>query len=379
MRIMHLADLHIGKKVNGFSMIEDQRHILNQILQIFAKEKPDCVLIAGDVYDKSIPSTEATELLDDFFVNLAKQNAQVFVISGNHDSPERLAFGNRLIDASGIHLSPVYNGSVTPFALNDEYGVVNIYMLPFVKPAIVRKFFQDQCIESYNDAVKVCIDQMQVDCSVRNVIVTHQFVTGASRSESEDLSVGGADNIDALLFTNFDYVALGHIHGPQRIHSDNIRYSGSPLKYSFSEVKHNKSVIIADLKEKGNLSIKAIPLFPLHDMVELRGTYQELTAKNFYEGTTFINDYVHITLTDEDDIINALEKLRSIYRNLMKLDYDNTRTRHNTSIQAVENVERKTPLEMFGELFKLQNGIDMTEQQTTHISKLIEKIWEENK
>ena len=378
MKIMHLSDLHIGKKVNGFSMIEDQCYILDEILKVVAEQKPDCILIAGDVYDKSIPSTEATEILDDFLFNLSRLNTHVFVISGNHDSPERLAFGNRLIEASGIHLSPVYNGEVKPFTFNDEYGLFNVYMLPFVKPVNVRRFFEDKQIDTYTDAVAACIEQMNVDTSARNIIVTHQFVTGATRSDSEELSVGGSDNVDASVFADFDYVALGHIHGPQNISSDKIRYCGSPLKYSFSESNQTKSITMVDIKEKGNIQVSTIPLIPPRDMVELRGTYNELTSKKFYENTTYTTDYVHITLTDEDDVPSALEKLRTIYRNLMKLDYDNTRTRHNAVVDAVENVERKSPLQMFSELFEIQNGTNMTEEQTDYVANLIAKIWEDD-
>lgn len=377
MKIMHLSDLHIGKRVNGFSMIDDQRHILNEILKIVDSEQPQCVFIAGDIYDKSIPSTDATEILDDFLVSLANKKTRVFVISGNHDSPERLAFGNRLIDASGIHLSPVYNGNVKPFTLEDEYGVLNVYMLPFVKPVNVRRFFSETEIESYTDAVKACIEQMNIDTGVRNVILTHQFVGGAVRSDSEEISVGGSDNIDPNVFADFDYVALGHIHGPQKVLNEKIRYCGSPLKYSFSEAKHQKSIVIVDLKEKGNTLIKTIPLTPLRDMVELKGTYAELMSRDFYEGTTYTSDYVHITLTDEQDVVNALERLRSVYRNLMKLDYDNKRTRQNSMINVIDNIENKSPLELFGELYEKQNGVKMSDNQSEFVSRLIEKIWED--
>lgn len=379
MKLLHLSDLHLGKRVNEYSMLEDQEYILMKIINIIDEEKPDAVIIAGDVYDKPIPPAEAVELLDGFLVSLAKRKLQVFVISGNHDSPERLAFGNRLIDASGIHLSPVYNGDVKPIMLSDEYGDVNFYMLPFIKPVHVRRYYPDEDIQSYTDAVRVSVEHMNVDTLSRNVIVTHQFVTGAERSESEEISVGGSDNVDASVFADFDYVALGHIHGPQNIGSERIRYCGTPLKYSFSEAKHKKSVTVIEMKEKGNTTISTIPLIPKRDMVEIKGTYGEVTAKSFYDGTSFQEDYTHITLTDEEDIPDAISKLRVIYHNLMKLDYDNRRTRNEAVIEGTADVEHKSPLELFAELYELQNGTAMSQVQEEYLQKMIETIWEDEK
>ena len=376
MKLIHLADLHIGKRVNEMPMLEDQKDILLKILGIIDSEQPDAVIIAGDVYDKSVPPAEAVEVFDDFLYRLSKRRLQVFIISGNHDSPERLAFGNRLMDASGIHLSPVYNGTVEPHILTDEHGEVRFYMLPFVKPANVRRYFEDTEIASYTDAVRTAVGAMAIDTSKRNVLITHQFVTGASRSDSEEVSVGGSDNVDASVFDGFDYVALGHIHGPQNIGSERIRYSGTPLKYSFSEAKHEKSVTVCELGAKGSLTIRTVPLVPLHDMVEIRGSYDELTARSFYGGTTLQEDYTHITLTDEDDIPDASAKLRVIYHNLMKLDYDNRRTRTNAEIDAFEKVEELSPVQLFDELYKLQNGLPMSETQRGFVEELAEKIWE---
>lgn len=376
MKLIHLSDIHLGKRVNEFSMLEDQAHILKKILAVVDEEKPDGVLIAGDVYDKSVPSTEAVQLFDDFLVGLAKRKLPVFIISGNHDSPERLSFANRLIDAVGIHLAPVYNGVVEPITLSDEYGPVNVYMLPFIKPAHVRGFFPDTEITGYSDAVAAAIGRMNIDKTQRNVLITHQFVTGAQRSDSEELSVGGTDNIGAEVFCDFDYVALGHIHGPQNMDSGRIRYCGSPLKYSFSEAAQQKSVTVAELKEKGTLEIHTVPLIPRRDMVELKGSYQQLTLREFYENTTYQEDYTHITLTDEEDIPDAVAKLRTVYHNLMKLDYDNTRTRHSAAISGAENVETRSPIDLFAEFYELQNGLPMSAEQTELVASLIEKIWE---
>lgn len=375
MKLIHLSDLHLGKRVNEFPMQEDQKYILIKILNIIDREKPDAVLIAGDIYDKSIPPVEAVQLLDSFLERLAEKKQQVFLISGNHDSPERLDFAAGLIASSGIHIDSVYRGEIQPYTLEDEYGPVNIYLLPFIKPSHVRSRFPEETVVSYTDAVRISVEHMEIDDSMRNVIVTHQFVTGAVRSESEEISVGGSDNVDASVFDRFDYVALGHIHGPQRIGRETVRYCGTPLKYSFSEVKHQKSVTVVELREKGNVMIRTVELTPKHDMRELRGSYDELTNKKNYEGTA-VDDYLHITLTDEEDVLDAVAKLRIIYPNLMKLDYDNRRTRENQQIGQVDDIESKTPLELFQEFYEQQNNQQMSEEQSAFSAKLIEQIWE---
>ncbi len=376
MKLLHLSDLHLGKRVNEFSMLEDQEYILEEILRVLDGEQPDAVLIAGDVYDKPVPPAEAVQLFDKFLTKLAAKNTQTFLISGNHDSSERLAFGARLMEGSGIHISPVYGGEVKPVELADEFGPVRVYLLPFVKPASVKRFFPEREIGSYTEAVAAAVDAMDLDPAVRNVLVTHQFVTGASRSESEEISVGGSDNVDVSVFDGFDYVALGHIHGPQNIGSERVRYCGTPLKYSFSEVKHAKSVTIAELGKKGELTVRTVPLIPKRDLAEIRGTYMELTAKAFYEGKNR-EDYYHITLTDEEDIRDAVGRLRVIYPNLMKLDYDNLRTRLGGRVEAARQVEKKTPLELFAEFYRKQNNQDMSSEQASLVEGLIESIWEE--
>lgn len=377
MKIMHLSDLHIGKKVNEYSMLQDQVYILKEILHIIDDEKVETVIIAGDVYDRSLPPNEALELFDEFLYQLSSRNVNVFVISGNHDSPERISYGGRMMTENKIFLSPVYDGNVKPISLNDDYGEVNFYLLPFVRPADIRRYFPDENIENYTDAVKVAIDNMNVDFNERNILVTHQFVTGAELSESEDIIVGGTDNVSGEVFDGFDYVALGHIHREQTVGKDNIRYCGTPLKYSFSEAKNIKSVTILDFNDKGNIEYSKIPLTPLRDMREIRGTYYELTLKSNYESTN-TEDYLHITLTDEEDIPDAIGKLRSIYPNIMKLDYDNLRTRGSGTVDAIENIESKSPFELFADLFKQQNNQDMSEEQEEIMRNLIDKIWEEN-
>ena len=379
MKFIHISDLHLGKRVNEFSMLEDQEYILTKIINIIDEQKPDSVVIAGDVYDKSVPSAEAVELFDDFLVRLSKRNLKVFIISGNHDSAERIAFGGRLMNKSGIYVSPVYNGVIEPVTVADDFGDVNIYMLPFVKPSNVRRFYQESEIVSYTDALKIAIDSMNIDTSKRNILITHQFVTGSVCSESEEISVGGSDNVDVSVFDGFDYVALGHIHRSQKCGSNFVRYSGTPLKYSFSEANDKKTVTVVNLKTKDDITLDFIPLIPKHDMVEIKGTYEELTLKSFWENTSYREDYMHITLTDEEDIPDVLTKLRVIYKNIMKLDYDNKRTRTINQINGTDEVGTKSPLEFFSEFYKLQNGQSLSEEQVTFMKDVIRKIEEGDK
>ena len=376
MKLIHLSDLHLGKRVNEFSMLEDQAFILQEILRIIDEEQPQAVLLAGDIYDKSVPSGEAVQLFDGFLWELSSRKLQVFVISGNHDSPERLSFGGRLMEGSGIHLSPVYSGKVEPVVLEDAYGPVNVYLLPFLKPAHVRRYFPEEEIGTYTEALGKAVEALEIHKEQRNVLVTHQFVTGASRSDSEEISVGGSDNVDASVFDDFDYVALGHIHGPQNIGSPRIRYCGTPLKYSFSEAGQQKSVTVAELKEKGALEVTARPLTPLRDLREIRGSYLEVTAKSFYEGRNR-EDYLHITLTDEEDVPDGAAKLRVIYPNLMRLDYDNARTRSRNLPEGAEEPAAKPPLELFEEFYERQNNQPMTEEQIRFSRELMETIWED--
>ena len=376
MKFLHLADLHLGKRVNGFSMLEDQAHILRQILAILDDEQPDGVLIAGDVYDKSVPSVEAVELLDGFLTELCARGVPVLLISGNHDSPERLAFGGRVMDSCGIHISPVYNGALAPVTLHDEFGPVHVWLLPFVKPAHVRRWFPDADIESYTDAVAEAVAHMDIDTAARNVLVTHQFVTGGARSGSEELSVGGTDNVDSGVFAPFDYVALGHLHGAQHIGRETIRYAGSPLKYSFSEARQHKSVTVVTLGEKGDVQVRTAALTPLRELREIRGSYDELTARSFYEHTTYRSDYLHLILTDEQDVFDAMSRLRTIYPYLMTLDYDNARTRAAGGMSVPAETERRTPLELFEALYQRQNHRPMSEVQRAYIAQLMEQIME---
>lgn len=377
MKLFHLSDLHIGKRVNEFSMIEDQKYILKRILDLAEEEKPDGIILAGDIYDKQIPSAEAVQVFDEFITRLAGRAIPVFIISGNHDSAERLAFGGRLLNSRGIYLSPVYDGSVTKIPLKDQYGTVWIHLLPFIRPSTVRHVFENEAdlVTDVQTAAETVIRHMEIDLKDRNILVAHQFVTGASRCESEDVQVGGLDNIDAAVFTPFDYTALGHIHSPQNVGTDRVRYCGTPLKYSFSEVDQEKSITVVELEKKGTVRTSLLPLKPLRDMRKLRGTYLELTDRSFYRNMNR-EDYIQVTLTDEDDVPDGLQKLRVIYPNIMQLLYDNQRTKTTQEVDAAQAVEKKTEIELFYEFYELQNNQPMTKQQKNFAEQLIREIKE---
>ena len=375
MKLIHLSDLHLGKRLREYSLMEDQAFILETILRVVNDERPDGVIIAGDVYDKSVPSAEAVALFDRFLSDLADRGHPVFVISGNHDSAERISYGRSIMSRSGVYLSAVFDGSVEPVVLEDAYGPVHVYLLPFIKPANVRAAYPEEEIASYTDAVRAAVAHMNVDPAVRSVLVTHQFVTGAERSESEAVSVGGSDNVDVSVFEAFDYVALGHIHRPQNCGSPRVRYCGTPLKYSFSEAKDEKSVTVAELGPKGQLAVRTVPLIPLRDMADIRGSYDEITLRSFYENTSWRTDYVRITLTDEEEIPNVGDKLRTIYTNWMQILYDNRRTRQDNAVTGAEEGAERSPLQLFADFYELQNNGPMTEDQSAFMTGLIEDIW----
>jgi len=376
MKLLHIADLHIGKRVNGFSMIEDQEYILKQILRIAGEEKPDGVLIAGDVYDKSQPSTEAVELLDEFLTELTALRQPVFIISGNHDSPERLGFGSRILQKNGLYIAGVFDGVLPKVALEDEHGLVNIYLLPFLKPAIVKPFFTE-AIESYQQAVRAVIARTQINAQERNILLAHQFVINGDQqpqcSESENLSVGGLDSVDVSAFAAFDYVALGHLHRPQKIGRDTVRYAGSPLKYSFSEALHQKSVTLLEMGAKDEISVRQLELAPLYDLREIKGPIAELLRIG-REEAAIANDYIHATLTDEAEIYDAIGQLREVYPRLMALDFDNSRTRPaNPANAASGTIIGKSPLDLFAQFYMLQNHTELTAEQTEVMEQIFEQ------
>lgn len=375
MRFIHISDIHIGKKVNEFSMLDDQVFVLKQVIDTALKQEADAVIIAGDIYDKSVPPAEAVEVFDWFITELSQKGIKIYAVSGNHDSPQRIAFGSGIMSKSGVYFSGVYNGKVEKYVFEDKYGKVNIYLLPFIKPANVKRYYEDKEITDYNSALKTVLENTPINENDRNVIVAHQFVTGAQRSDSEEISVGGIDNVDASLFKTFDYTALGHIHGPQSM-GKNIIYSGSPLKYSFSEINQKKAMVIVDLNEKGSVVINKIPFVPLHDMREVKGYYDQITSRANYINTK-TDDYIKIVLKDDDEIIDAIGKLRSIYPNIMNIDYDNTRAKTNSEA-FVNNVNtNKSPTELFCELFEIQNNMPVSSEQLKEINRVFESVEEE--
>lgn len=376
MKFIHLSDLHLGKRIYETSLIEDQQHILAQILEIVDGENPDGVLIAGDVYDKAIQSVEAINLFDDFLNRLYERSLPVFIISGNHDSAERMAFGAKIMSPGGIYIAPPYQGEVYKVDLEDGFGPLHIFMLPFVKKSLVKSLFPEEEIETTTDALRCVLSHTQLNGDDRNILIAHQFITGSQTSDSEEYAVGGADNVDAFVFDAFDYVALGHIHGPQPAGRETIRYCGTPLKYSFSEVDHEKSVTVVEMKEKGSVLIRTIPLKPLRDMKQLKGSYQELMNAGFTAETNRA-DFYRIILTDENDVTDAIARLRTVYPNILTLEYDNKRTQASAELTEAADTERKTPYDLFAEFFEWRNNAPMEGRQQKIISDLIQKIWEE--
>lgn len=378
MKLIHLADLHIGKRVNEISMIEDQRYILKQVLECVAEEQPDGILVAGDIYDRMVPSVEAVQLLDTFLTELSNQKVPVYLISGNHDSAERVSFGAKLLTKSQIYMATQYQGKMEKVTMQDAYGRVNLYLLPFLKPAQVRAVWKEEAegISTYQDAIDFVMAKEEINPEERNVLVAHQFVAGAQTCDSEERSIGGLDQIAATSYQVFDYVALGHLHGPQQVSRKTIRYAGTLLKYSFSEIHHKKSITIVELREKGQVEVRQRPVHPLHDMRQLRGNYEELVKRENYENTD-TEDYLRIILSDEEDIYDAVGKLRVIYPNLMRLEYDNSRTRKRQTIGETEPVEKKMPIDFMEELYQIQNNKAMSLEQRNYMKKMMETIWEE--
>lgn len=378
MKFMHLADLHLGKRVNEFSMLEDQKYVLEQVLLMVDEEQVDGVLVSGDIYDRQIPPIEAVRLCDEFLTRMAKRHVPVYLIGGNHDSIERISFGARLMSGSGIYMAVEYDGTIDTITVEDEYGEIDIWLLPFIKPAQVRAVWGEEAdeVKSYQDALSFVTGKLARNENRRNILLAHQFVGGGVVCDSEEHAVGGLDQVDVTCFDGFDYTALGHLHGAQHVGRDTVRYAGTLLKYSFSEVKHHKSVTFVELKEKGNITIYTRAVSPLHEMREIRGSYAEVTSKANYDNTD-TKDYVRITLTDEEDIFDAVGKLRAIYPNLMKLDYDNTRTRQNQTVTVSGKEEEKDPLTLAEELYVMQNNKLMSDEQREYMREMILRVWEE--
>ena len=382
MKFFHLSDLHIGKIVNGFSMIEEQQHAFAQIIGYIKTESPAAVVIAGDVYDRAIPGVESVRVFDDFLTALAQRNVAVLLISGNHDSPERISYASRLLSEKRLFFYGTFNGTIRKITLSDEYGDVNFWLLPFIKPSSVHGMFGEKEIDSHQDAVAAALETIEIDHAIRNVLVSHQFYTKAGvdavRSESELNPVGGLDAIDAGLIEPFDYAALGHLHGKQSVGSEHLRYCGSPMKYSFSECRQEKSVTVVELGEKGKQIVTALPLVPLHDMREIKGEIDKLMSADI-SSLADKDDYLRVILTDENEMIDPMGKLRSVYPNIMSLDFENSRTSidYGTITTEAETVEKLSPYDLFSEFFLSVQGSVMTEEQAEIIRELLEKGGEE--
>ena len=377
MKFLHLSDQHIGKSVNGFSMIEEQKHAFAQILEYIRTENPAAVVIAGDVYERAIPGVEAVRLFDDFLTALAREDIAVILISGNHDSPERIGFASRLLYDKRIFFYGAFDGTMHKITLHDTHGEVHFWQLPFIKPISVRGLYGEREIEDYHDAVAAAIDAADIDYSARNILVSHQFFTKAGvtpiRSESELTPVGGLDAVDAGIIERFDYVALGHLHGSQGVGSAHIRYSGSPIKYSFSEWRQEKSITLVELGKKGDVAMRALPLVPIHDMREIKGELEMLISEDILR-LADQEDYLRVILTDEEEIIDPMGKLRSVYPNVMSLGFDNSRTSVDIAGLATdtETVERLSLYDLFNEFFLDTQGLAMSEEQAEIVRELLE-------
>ena len=350
MRFLHTGDLHLGKQLNDVSLLEDQRHILGQLLDIAISEKADAVLIAGDIYQKSVPQAEAMALFDSFLTSLAENCIKVFLISGKHDSSMRISYFSSLVRASGIYASENFEGKLQTVRLQDEHGDICIHLMPFIKPIHARRWLPDAPIASYQDAVAAVLANSPIDESCRNVLLCHQFITGSETCDSEESAVGGLDNISADIFSAFDYVALGHIHKPQPMLRQTLRYSGSPLKYSFSEVNHKKSAAIVDIGKKGEIEIKTVPLVPMRDMRLVEGMFDDLINSHVSD------DYVWVTLNDELPPPDARLSLTAVFPNMLKFSISNSKTRTDVDVLRADAVESMSVEELFTDFYRWQNN-----------------------
>lgn len=383
MKLFHLSDLHIGKFVHKVSMLEDQAYILRQVLDAVRAEKPDAVLLCGDLYDKPQISKEAEKLYDRFLTELLSCGQPVFAISGNHDSAAHVGYFSELLKRSQLYTSePEFRGVAAPVTLEDEYGPVHFWLLPFLKPVDVRAAYPaDEYPEvetdSYHSAVASVVGKMDVDASGRNVILAHQFVTGGSgveRSDSETISIGGLDNVGAEVFDAFDYAALGHIHRPQKAGRETVRYAGTPLKYSFSEANDQKSITVVELKEKGDVQLSFLPLTPLRDMRRIAGAFSELTALEYYSAQN-TEDYLEVTLTDPVEVPGAFSKLKAIYPNLLSLRYEQHEREREQEGFTVTDLEEMDPLNIVSGFFEDRTDRPLTEEQEGLLRTLMTNIW----
>ena len=373
MKLFHLSDLHLGKRVYAFSMLRDQQYVLKQVCALAEKHQPDGILLSGDLYDKPIPPVEAVQLLDEFLTKMQQMGIAVYSISGNHDSAGRVDFGSRILQQQNLHICGAFDGKLYHVSKEDAFGEIHFYLLPFLKPATVSAFREGGESLTYAEAVKWALETMDIDTTKRNVLLAHQFVTWkgtAEESDSETKTLGGVDEMDASLFFDFDYVALGHLHSPQRIGRDTIRYGGSPLKYSFSELRQKKGVTLVEIQEKGNITTEFLPLEPLHPLREIKGTLADLLEAAEEAGGS--EDYVRAILTDEGAVYDPVGRLRVYYPNLMTLEMAQRGERQEDFSLQLDQEQLSGPA-LFAGFFEKQNDREMSEAQKS----LVEKIWQD--
>lgn len=373
MKLFHLSDLHLGKRVYAFSMLQDQRYVLEQVCALAEKHQLDGILLSGDLYDKPIPPVEAVQLLDEFLTKMQQMGIAVYAISGNHDSAGRVDFGSRILQQQNLHICGAFDGKLYHVSKEDAFGEIHFYLLPFLKPATVSAFREGGESLTYAEAVKWALETVDVDTTKRNVLLAHQFVTWkgtAEESDSETKTLGGVDEMDASLFFDFDYVALGHLHSPQRIGRDTIRYGGSPLKYSFSELRQKKGVTLVEIQEKGNITTEFLPLEPLHPLREIKGTLADLLEAAEEAGGS--EDYVRAILTDEGAVYDPVGRLRVYYPNLMTLEMAQRGERQEDFSLRLDQEQLSGPA-LFAGFFEKQNDREMSEAQKA----LVEKIWQD--
>ena len=379
MKIIHTGDWHIGKIVNEYHMTKDQEYILDQFLHIVYEEKPDAIIIAGDIYDRSVAPVEAVELLDKVLAQIVLHyNIPILAVAGNHDSPERLNFGSGILKTKGLYIEGTLRKDTMKIALNDQYGPINFYLLPYADTAMVRDVFEDPGIRSQHEAMKAITQRIDstMDKNERNIMVTHGYVRGAEEPETSEserpLSMGGTDMVSYELFDNFCYTALGHLHSPQRAGRENIRYSGSLMKYSFSEVKQKKGVNIVNIDENGVVDIKTKELIPMRDMRIIRGELKNLTDPAVYEAANR-EDYIKAILTDKGELLDPMRKLKSIYPNIMLLEMEDRGSRGDYYLSS-KTSRGKSKLELFLEFYKYINDTELAQESAGVLSKVIEEV-----
>ncbi len=377
MILAHISDLHLGKSLHNFSLIEDQDYILEQIAGILVEKKVDVLIIAGDVYDKNVAPEAGIRVLRKFLGRLVEAKIKVMIISGNHDSAERLTFGGEFMTEKGIYFSRVYDGIIEPITFTDSFGPVNFYLLPFIKPSTVQHYFEDEEIDSWDAAVRCAVKHMSINTSERNIIVAHQNIMSAERCESEEIYIGGQDAVSDEIFKDFDYTALGHIHRQQKIGKYNVMFSGTPLKYSTSEFDHKKVMPLISLGEKGRVDIDLIDLVPKRDLRKITGRLDDIMSMAAKDPNNH-EDFIDITLTDENEVMDAISTLRSVYPNVLKISYENMATRAAEEIEKLGKLDKQNPQEIFGAFFKSRRGREMTAEEKEYMNSLIEKIWRED-